>query len=138
MIDWHHPSYDNTICPDLCYPAGQAEMLKKKNIPRDHAAYQKYLHAQVRELMTSYAPIDIMWWDYSQGAMEGEKGWKAPELMEMARSLNPGVIMNNRLYAYSGLNQNRRAPWTCAAGTTSRRNASFRGTAIRAWTGKPA
>ena len=105
VIDWHHPSYDNTICPDLCYPAGQAEMLKKKNIPRDHAAYQKYLHAQVRELMTSYAPIDIMWWDYSQGAMEGEKGWKAPELMEMARSLNPGVIMNNRLYAYSRQNQ---------------------------------
>ncbi|MBD9269908.1 MAG: hypothetical protein EGQ81_02275, partial [Akkermansia sp.] len=107
VIDWHHPSYDNTICPDLCYPAGQAEMLKKKNIPRDHAAYQKYLHAQVRELMASYAPIDIMWWDYSQGAMEGEKGWKAPELMEMARSINPGVIMNNRLYAYSGLNQNQ-------------------------------
>ena len=67
VIDWHHPSYDNTICPDLCYPAGQAEMLKRKNIPRDHAAYQKYLHAQVRELMTRYAPIDIMWWDYSQG-----------------------------------------------------------------------
>ncbi|MFR1411214.1 MAG: alpha-L-fucosidase [Akkermansia sp.] len=107
VIDWHHPSYDNTICPDLCYPAGQAAMLNRKNIPRDHAAYQKYLHAQVRELMASYAPIDIMWWDYSQGAMEGEKGWKAPELMEMARSINPGVIMNNRLYAYSGLNQNQ-------------------------------
>ena len=27
--------------------------------------------------------------------------------MEMARSINPGVIMNNRLYAYSGLNQNQ-------------------------------
>lgn len=73
VIDWHHPSYDNTICPDLCYPAGQAAMLNRKNIPRDHAAYQKYLHAQVRELMTRYAPIDIMWWDYSQGAMEGQR-----------------------------------------------------------------
>lgn len=107
VIDWHHPSYDNTICPDLCYPAGQAEMLKRKNIPRDHAAYQKYLHAQVRELMTRYAPIDIMWWDYSQGAMEGARGWKAPELMDMVRSINPGVIMNNRLYAYSGLNRDQ-------------------------------
>ena len=107
VIDWHHPSYDNTICPDLCYPAGQAAMLNRKNIPRDHAAYQKYLHAQVRELMTRYAPIDIMWWDYSQGAMEGAKGWKAPELMDMVRSINPGVIMNNRLYAYSGLNKNQ-------------------------------
>ena len=107
VIDWHHPSYDNTICPDLCYPAGQAAMLNRKNIPRDHAAYQKYLHAQVRELMTRYAPIDIMWWDYSQGAMEGAKGWKAPELMDMVRSINPGVIMNNRLYAYSGLNKDQ-------------------------------
>ena len=107
VIDWHHPSYDNTICPDLCYPAGQAAMLNRKNIPRDHAAYQKYLHAQVRELMTRYAPIDIMWWDYSQGAMEGAKGWKAPELMDMVRSINPDVIMNNRLYAYSGLNKNQ-------------------------------
>lgn len=110
VIDWHHPSYDNTICPDLCYPAGQAAMLNRKNIPRDHAAYQKYLHAQVRELMTRYAPIDIMWWDYSQGAMEGAKGWKAPELMDMVRSIHPGVIMNNRLYAYSGLNKDQAEP----------------------------
>lgn len=105
VIDWHHPAYDNTICPDLCYPADQAKMLRNKNIPRDQAAYQQYLHAQVRELMTNYGPIDIMWWDYSQGDMEGAKGWKAPELMDMVRSINPGVIMNNRLYAYSGLNQ---------------------------------
>ena len=57
--------------------------------------------------MTRYAPIDIMWWDYSQGAMEGARGWKAPELMDMVRSINPGVIMNNRLYAYSGLNRDQ-------------------------------
>ena len=41
--------------------------------------------------------------------MEGAKGWKAPELMDMVRSINPGVIMNNRLYAYSGLNKTRPA-----------------------------
>lgn len=104
VIDWHHPDYDHTICPDLCYPADQAGMLKQKGIPRNHSAYQAYLHAQVRELMTRYKP-DIMWWDYSQGDMAGAKGWKAPELMDMVRNLNPGVIMNNRLYAYSGLNR---------------------------------
>lgn len=27
--------------------------------------------------------------------------------MDMVRSINPGVIMNNRLYAYSGLNKNQ-------------------------------
>ncbi|MBQ2380007.1 MAG: alpha-L-fucosidase [Akkermansia sp.] len=107
VIDWHHPAYDNTICPDLCYPVNQAKMLKEKGIPRDHATYQKYLHSQVRELMTNYGTIDIMWWDYSQGAAEGERGWKAPALMNMCRELNPGVIMNNRLYSFSGFDASR-------------------------------
>ncbi len=102
VIDWHHPSYDNTICPDMCYPVGQAENLRKKGILRDHAAYQKYLHAQVRELLTQYGTVDIIWWDYSQGNLSGETGWKAKELIRMARELHPAIIMNNRLYAYSG------------------------------------
>lgn len=102
VIDWHHPSYDNTICPDLCYPKGQAENLKKKGVPRDHAAYLRYLHGQVRELMTRYGKVDVVWWDYSQGRAEGSLGWKAPELMDMCRTLQPGIIMNNRLYAFSG------------------------------------
>ncbi len=102
VIDWHHPAYDNTICPDLCYPKNQASMLAERGIPRDHATYQNYLHTQVRELMTNYGTIDILWWDYSQGAAEGERGWRAPALINMCRELNPGIIMNNRLYAFSG------------------------------------
>lgn len=110
VIDWHHPSYDNTICPDLCYPTDQAKMLADRKIPRDHAKYQHYLHSMVKELMTNYGKIDIIWWDYSQGDMSGEKGWKAPELIDMVRQLQPGIIMNNRLYARSGLGDN--APHT--------------------------
>ena len=72
VIDWHQKDYDNTICPDLCYPVGQAAMLKEKQIPRNHAAYQEYLHTQVRQLVRNYGPIDIMWWDYSQGNLSGE------------------------------------------------------------------
>lgn len=101
VIDWHQKDYDNTICPDLCYPAGQAAMLKEKQIPRNHAAYQEYLHTQVRQLVRNYGPIDIMWWDYSQGNLSGE-AWKAQELMATCREANPGVIFNNRLYAFSG------------------------------------
>ena len=103
VIDWHHPSYDNSIAPGLCYPRSQAKALKEKGIPRDHAAYQKYLHSQVRELLTNYGKIDVIWWDYSQGNLSGARGWQAPKLIEMVRSLQPGIIMNNRLYAYGGL-----------------------------------
>lgn len=109
VIDWHHPSYDNTICRSLCYPKGQAIMLREKGIPRDHAEYLKYLHSQVRELLTNYGKVDIMWWDYSQGKLSGQTGWRAPELIELARELHPGIIMNNRLYAYSGYDPSKDA-----------------------------
>ena len=101
VIDWHQKDYDNTICRDLCYPAGQERMLKEKAIPRNHAAYQEYLHNQVRQLVRNYGQIDIMWWDYSQGDLSGE-AWKAQELMQTCRDANPGVLFNNRLYAFSG------------------------------------
>ncbi len=103
VIDWHHPDYDYTICPALCYPEGQAEWLQKRAVPRDQESYKRYLHAQVRELLTQYGQVDIIWWDYSQGEAEGERAWGAPALMEMSRELQPGIIMNNRLYAYAGL-----------------------------------
>lgn len=98
VIDWHHPDYDYTICRDLCYPKGQAAMLEQKAIPRNHDAYCTYMHTQVREIMTRYGTVDIMWWDYSQGDAEGDRGWKATELVTMCREINPGVIMNNRLF----------------------------------------
>ena len=101
VIDWHQKDYDNTICPDLCYPVGQAAMLKEKQIPRNQTSYQEYLHTQVRQLVRNYGQIDIMWWDYSQGAAEGE-AWKAQELMQICRDANPGVLFNNRLYSFSG------------------------------------
>ena len=101
VIDWHQQDYDNTICRSLCYPAGQERLLQEKQIPRNHAAYQDYLHTQVRQLMRNYGKIDIMWWDYSQGDLSGE-AWKAQELMATCRAENPGVLFNNRLYAFSG------------------------------------
>lgn len=107
VIDWHHPSYDHTICPDLCYPVHQAEMLKNKGIPRNQDEYCRYLHAQVKELLTQYGTLDILWWDYSQGAAEGERAWKAPALMDMCRKINPAIIMNNRLYSFSGFDKSR-------------------------------
>lgn len=107
VIDWHHPAYDDTICPDLCYPAGQRELLRQRKIPRDQEAYIRYLHAQVRELLSQYGPVSVMWWDYSQGAAEGQRAWRAPELISMCREMQPGVIMNNRLYAFSGFDASR-------------------------------
>lgn len=40
VIDWHHPSYDNTICPGPLLPCGAAAMLNRKTFPVTTAAYQ--------------------------------------------------------------------------------------------------
>lgn len=107
VIDWSHPSYDYTICPDLCYPKKQIDW--RKSAPGreiNHPVYLSYLKNQVREILTDYGKIDVIWWDYSQGEASGKRGWDAPALIELCRKLQPGIIMNNRLYAYSGFDTN--------------------------------
>ena len=107
VIDWAHPKYDYMICPDLCYPKRQIAWRKGVSGREiDHAVYLDYLKNQVRELLTNYGKIDVVWWDYSQGAASGKRGWDAPALIELCRKLQPGIIMNNRLYAYSGFDKN--------------------------------
>lgn len=94
VIDWHHPQYDYLKADQLPYP------LKGKpspNGPRNHDIYVDYLHHQVRELFSNYGPVDVIWWDYSKKGNEGPF-WKSDELMAMARSLQPAIISNNRLY----------------------------------------
>jgi alpha-L-fucosidase len=54
------------------------------------------MHGQIRELLTQYGKIDIMWFDFSYGDMAGEK-WRASELMKMVRTLQPHLITDNRL-----------------------------------------
>ena len=99
VIDWHQKDYDNGIAQGkMPYPEGQSKMLAEKGIPRNHEAYIRYLHEQVRTLMTRYGKVDILWWDFSNGELSGDRGWKATELLKMCRELQPGIIMNNRLY----------------------------------------
>ncbi len=115
VIDWHHPHYDYTIPSDLPYPRYQKEELELNNIPRDQEAYIAYLHKQAEELTTKYGKVDILWWDYSGGEMQGDRAWKATELMAACRAHQPGIIMNNRLFAYSGTTADQAADAAAAA-----------------------
>jgi alpha-L-fucosidase len=100
LLDWHHEDYP--AYGDSYHPMRENEAFKG----REHhfERYVEYLHGQVRELCTNYGKIDIMWFDFSYGEYQGEK-WKATELVNMVRSLQPGIILDNRLEAsgeYSG------------------------------------
>jgi len=92
LIDWHHPDYP--AYGDNFHPMRDNEAWKDKK--HDFSRYLQYMHGQVRELLTNYGKIDIMWFDFSYGNMSGET-WKATELVKMVRSLQPHIIIDDRL-----------------------------------------
>ena len=59
----------------------------------NHARYVEYLHGQVRELLTHYGRVDIIWFDGLGGSA---KDWDAPALLALIRKLQPGILINNR------------------------------------------
>jgi alpha-L-fucosidase len=53
------------------------------------------VHAQVKELLTNYGKIDVIWFDgaWPHSALD----WRSLELVDMIRRLQPGILINNRL-----------------------------------------
>ncbi|QIA08901.1 alpha-L-fucosidase [Draconibacterium halophilum] len=96
LIDWHHPEY--TI--DRVHPQSAAtqEEYDELNKDRDMSIYREYLKNQVREILTNYGKIDILWLDYSfPGEFgKGREDWGSVELMKLVRELQPGIIVNDR------------------------------------------
>jgi len=62
--------------------------------PAAWAAFVKYMHAQVRELMSNYGKIDILWYD--GGWPHDAEAWQSKKLNAMVRRLQPHIIINNR------------------------------------------
>ena len=67
-----------------------------KDVVHNFDNYLDYMHKQVRELCTNYGQIDLLWFDFSYDHLRGE-AWRATELVNMIRELQPNVIMDNRL-----------------------------------------
>lgn len=92
LIDWHHPDfphYGDRYHPMRSDPAASNE-------ERDFKRYLAYMHGQVKELCTRYGRLDVLWFDFSYNQLRGE-AWRANELADMVRTLQPGILLNNRL-----------------------------------------
>ena len=104
LLDWHHPDYTF----DYWYPGCKTptkEQLDEKNKGRDFSKYVTYLHDQVREILTNYGKVDILWYDFTcqkptepwWDTFKHTEDWKGVELMALTRELQPGIIVNDRL-----------------------------------------
>lgn len=92
IIDWSHPDFPKY--KDRQHPMRNNEKYKDEKIDFDR--YLDFMHAQVKEIVTNYGKIDLLWFDFSYDDMCGEK-WRATELVNMVRKYQPHVLMDNRL-----------------------------------------
>ena len=120
LLDWHHPDFPI----DVIHPRREdGEELDKG---RDMKKYAEYMRNQVTELLTNYGKIDVIWFDFSYAKnpdpvkmlafdkgnpppdpnkkpwMQGNGGkgkdeWESEELVKLVRSLQPDIIINDRL-----------------------------------------
>jgi alpha-L-fucosidase len=97
LLDWHHPDFP----VDSFHPQRDDEEYKTANANRNVSKYAEYLHGQVRELLTQFGQIDILFPDFSYPWAEwGGKGrdeWQSEKLHAMIRELQPHIILNDRL-----------------------------------------
>ena len=59
----------------------------------NHARYLDYMQGQVRELLTNYGRVDIIWFDGLGGTAAD---WNAEKLFPMMKQLQPHIVINNR------------------------------------------
>ena len=59
----------------------------------DHAKYDVYFHNQVKELLTNYGKVDLIWFD---GLGHPADFWDAQNLFDQMRAVDPTLIINNR------------------------------------------
>ncbi len=97
LIDWHHPDYTIDAMHPLHPDSDTA--YARMNKGRDMSKYREYIKNQVRELLTNYGEISVIWFDFSFPGKHGKghNDWDSEGILKMARSLQPGIIVDDRL-----------------------------------------
>jgi alpha-L-fucosidase len=98
LLDWHHPDY--TV--DVKHPRRYDPEYVARDRERNWQRYVDYMHGQIRELLTNYGDIDVMFLDFSIPPEEGFPGkgrneWQSERLVKMIRELRPKMLINDRL-----------------------------------------
>ena len=105
LLDWHHPDFPiDCFHPLRDLPKEEVDALNAK---RDIRKYQDYMIDQITELLTEFGKIDIIWFDFSypygcfpKDGRPGGKGhddWDSERIVKCVRSLQPDIIIDNRL-----------------------------------------
>jgi len=104
LLDWHHPDYTM----DDAHPLTQRDTTQanydKLNKGRDMAKYRLYLKNQVRELLTNYGKVDVLWldWSWDKGSKRGKRGADWTEYADGGDFETPEQVSTKELDPYKG------------------------------------
>ncbi|KAF0139713.1 MAG: alfA5 [Stygiobacter sp.] len=87
IMDWHHPDY---------LPRREWEKTRSTE-GADLERYITYMKAQLKELLTNYGDISVLWFDGEWESTWNDK--RGHDLYNYIRSLQPNIIINNRVGA---------------------------------------
>ena len=105
LMDWHHPDCFVDVHNGPYRDVGP-ERMAEMNRGRDQSRYARYMRNQVRELLTQYAPVDILWFDFSHpdpdhpedfSKGKGRLAWESEKLYALVRRLAPHIIVDDRM-----------------------------------------
>lgn len=77
LMDWHHP--DGARC-------ATDEAARKR--------FVEYTHGLIRELMTNYGKVDVLWYDVDWPLTPEQ--WESERMNQMVFELQPEIVVNNR------------------------------------------
>lgn len=77
LMDWHHPDWRLA-----------------KSDPSARQRFVDYTQGQIRELMSNYGKIDILWYDMPV-PLDAE-GWRSAQMNDLVFGLQPDILLNNR------------------------------------------
>lgn len=108
LLDWYDPYF-----PVDGYHPQRNNQQYIETFGGDMERYNSLMHGQVKELLTCYGKIDYLWFDFSYPDRDwgnlvgkGKEDWKSEELEQMILSLQPEILINDRL----GLNRGVKTP----------------------------
>ena len=104
IMDWHHPDAQAPA-----HPTYNSRNFKNPNFAR---YVETYMKPQLRELVTQYPEIDVLWFDGEWIADWSDEQGRS--LYDWLRGIRPGLIINNRVghsrQGMSGMSANKDAP----------------------------
>ncbi|HBY62749.1 MAG TPA: alpha-L-fucosidase [Solibacterales bacterium] len=88
IMDWHHPDYR---------PRRAWEFPNNYKEGGNNRRYVEYMREQLRELLTGYGPVAMIWFDGEWEHTLEETG-TADEIFNYIRSIQPAALINDRIY----------------------------------------